>query len=178
LSSIDGDGHFVDDKFVTVPPSTDHQSTAAAGKAAGAVGNLSCDPNSSSGPALVGPSQQQIDSDHQLAMTLYEEDEKLLQRETAWEEYKAKTTQGVQLTDEELAQKLQAEENLAAEQQQQQQLQRDYQASSASSQLGADGGGGFAQAGQTVARQERPAGAVAGSRQSGPNQRAKNCIIL
>merc|ERR1712029_471164 len=108
LSSIDGDGHFVDEKFVTV--------VAPSGSAAAATtdANSICDTN----PAAL-TSDQQIDIDHRLARRLAEEDEKRYERETAWENFKG----GEQLSDAELAKKLHEEEleSLAAAERHQQQ---------------------------------------------------------
>lgn len=74
LSNIDGDCHFVDETFVTVSPAANSQDP--------------CDV-----PVMANlTSEQQIDQDHQLAMTLAEEDEKRFERETEWEDYKARTS--------------------------------------------------------------------------------------
>jgi len=197
LSSIDGDGHFVDDKFVTVPPSSGGGASSSGQEQhqSDQQQHLSTnDPNicdqieSASSPAAssstkVIPSQQQIDRDHRLVVTLAEEDEKLFQRETAWEEFKAKTAAaasqaGQPLTDEELAKKLQDEEDMAAAaaaaEQQQQQQQRDSSASTPSRAAAAVGG---------AATPPGAAAAAQGSRQvarqsGGPSQRTKNCVIL
>jgi len=170
LSSIDGDGHFVDEKFVTV--------TAGAASGGGADANpLICDINPASSAVT---SEQQIDIDHQLAQRLAEEDEKRYQRETAFEDFKANASKGEQLTDEELANRLHQEEleSLAAEQQQQQQQQsRD---SNLMSQAGGNGGGGGG--GGDIHRQHPPSQPVAPPTSTAlarqPSQRSKNCVIL
>jgi len=109
LSNIDGDGHFVDDKFVTAPPKEE--------SAAGAA--LSDEP--------LTP-EQQLDQDHLLALSLAEEDKQFNERAAKWEKFKAGGEGGSHSTmsDEELAKELQdemdreaaAEESAAQTQQQ------------------------------------------------------------
>lgn len=85
LSNIEGDGQFVDGEFVTVPP----QPAAA---------------------LSVEDRQNQEDQDYLLALSLQEENKKDAEKYKEWEQFKTESGLDM-LTDEELAIKLQAEEN-------------------------------------------------------------------
>eukprot|EP00093_Oithona_nana_P011652 11652.XXX_554360_552142_1 [CDS] Oithona nana genome sequencing. len=101
LNSIDGDGQFVDSEFITAPPKASPKVT-------------------STQDANLSP-EQQLEQDLQLAKALGAQD----QRDDDWESYKQTRlgdTSG--LTDEELAKKLQDIEESVAEQQQDEQLAR------------------------------------------------------
>uniref|UniRef100_T1J1K6 Ubiquitin carboxyl-terminal hydrolase n=1 Tax=Strigamia maritima TaxID=126957 RepID=T1J1K6_STRMM len=89
LSNIDGDGQFVDCHFVTVPPKASSCTML---------------------PSLV-PSEQQIDQDYLVALSLQDDQRRQEEQEVAWKEYKEKQL-GVceAVTDEELARRLQQEE--------------------------------------------------------------------
>lgn len=87
LNNIEGDGEFVDSNFVTVPPKPPPL------------------------PSTVTTAQQ-IDQDYMVALTLQEENQKLQQKDWEWEQYKEKNLGVTEpLTDEELARRLQEEEN-------------------------------------------------------------------
>lgn len=105
LNSIDGDNQFVDEGFLTVTPTAEESATHSAKPVDPSVADL--------------PPDKQIDRDLQLAMTLAREEET---EAGEWEDFKRThlgDTSG--LTDEELAQRMQAaEENLAGQGQQQQ----------------------------------------------------------
>ncbi len=64
LSTIDGDSHFVDEKFVTAPPKEEPSAvTTPVGDSAAAAAGLIMTP------------EQQIDQDHLLALTLQQQEE-------------------------------------------------------------------------------------------------------
>lgn len=112
LSNIDGDGHFVDDKFLTVPPK--EEAVAATAGQSGSM-NLADEP--------LTP-EQQMNRDHLLAVTLAEEDKAFDARTAEWEDYKKRKLnpsedqqnmgEGRSMTDEELAKRLQEEEDRQA----------------------------------------------------------------
>lgn len=86
LNNIEGDGEFVDSDFIPVPPK--------------------------SAESMLTPvdRQAQEDSDYLLALTLQEEDKKNVDKYKEWEQFKAET--GMEgLTDEQLAKRLQDEED-------------------------------------------------------------------
>lgn len=89
LSNIDGDGQFVDSGFINVPPKS--------GVCSAPVPPVSAD--------------QQIDQDYLVALSLQEEQQRHVEQEVAWQEYKEKQL-GVDdsVSDEELARRLQQEE--------------------------------------------------------------------
>lgn len=94
LSNIEGDGRFVDQEFVLVPP------------------KQSAGPSSSSGLDFLSPDQvkQQEDQDYLLALSLQEEFTKELEQLKEWE--RGKTETGMTgLSDEELARRLQQQEH-------------------------------------------------------------------
>lgn len=105
LSNIDGDCHFVDDKFVTAPPKEESAVEAA----------LSEEP--------LTP-EQQMDRDHLMALSLAEDDKAFNERAAEWEKYKAHQLGGeggaeggpqtTMMSDEELAKRLQDEEDRQA----------------------------------------------------------------
>ncbi|XP_067119265.1 ubiquitin carboxyl-terminal hydrolase MINDY-2-like isoform X1 [Centruroides vittatus] len=87
LNNIEGDGEFVDSNFLTVPP-----------KPPPLPSNVT--------------TAQQIDQDYMVALTLQEENQKLQQKDWEWEQFKEKSLGVTEpLTDEELARRLQEEEN-------------------------------------------------------------------
>lgn len=89
LSSIDGDGQFVDGSFAVVPPRS-------------AVCSGTSEPASS---------VQQVDQDYLVALSLQEEQQRHVEQEVAWQEYKEKQLGIVDtVTDEELARRLQQQE--------------------------------------------------------------------
>lgn len=86
LNNIEGDGDFVDSDFVPVPPKPAESMMTSADR------------------------QAQEDSDYLLALTLQEEDKKNVDKYKEWEQFKAET--GMEgLTDEQLAKRLQDEED-------------------------------------------------------------------
>ncbi|XP_076330301.1 ubiquitin carboxyl-terminal hydrolase MINDY-2-like isoform X1 [Tachypleus tridentatus] len=90
LNNVEGDGHFVDANFVTVPPK--------------AIEPVKVDSN-------LTP-EQQTDQDYLVALTMQEEQQKQDEQRRIWEEYKQKNLGGNDsMTDEELARRLQEEEN-------------------------------------------------------------------
>lgn len=86
LNNIEGDGEFVDSDFVPVPPKPADSLLSSADR------------------------QAQEDSDYLLALTLQEEDKKNVDKYKEWEQFKVET--GMEgLTDEQLAKRLQDEED-------------------------------------------------------------------
>ena len=86
LENIEGDGDFVDSDFVPVPPRSVESMMTPADR------------------------QAQEDSDYLLALTLQEEDKKNVDKYKEWEQFKVET--GMEgLTDEQLAKRLQEEED-------------------------------------------------------------------
>ncbi|KAK7874555.1 hypothetical protein R5R35_013126 [Gryllus longicercus] len=89
LCNIEGDGQFVDSRFATVPP-----------KAAECFI-----------PETAMTQEQQINQDYLVALSLQEEQKKEQDREQAWQEYRDTLTSSPEISDEELARRMQEEQN-------------------------------------------------------------------
>jgi hypothetical protein len=149
LNSIDGDGQFVDSNFITAPPKASPKLSPS---------------KTATSPTNLSP-EQQLDQDLQLAKALTESDAQQHQRDEEWESYKETRlgdTSG--LTDEELARRLQEEENSQVQERAEaSQPQRAAAAGTASTSRDATGSG-------SPGRNQ--------SGNSSSSQRTKNCTIL
>lgn len=138
LNNIEGDGQFVDSNFVTVPPKIAPE------------GPISLAEN-------VG-TEQQVDQDYLVALSLQQEQQSHRKKDLEWESFKEENLGATKnMTDEELARRLQEEEQrLAAE-------------------CSSPGSG---QSVSTVSHATRPGNTPSPTRESVRNRNNRECIIL